>query len=344
MPQAKHCASLVSTQPDFKNETGTVLRMEAAGMPLLNRLSLRRLMLKPRGLREPHWHANAHELGYCLRGEHLVTIVASHNERHNFTIGKGEMFFVPSGALHSIQNTGDAEGEILLGFSSETVEDFGLSGVFGHFTPAVIGNSVGVPESEFSQISFSRENVVIAAAEGAPEFSQQAQHASPYKYSLEATRAQVASSAGSAHVAEIPLWPVLDAISMFSVRITQQGMREIHWHPETAEMGYVTAGSGRMSVVDPDGTTDTYTMAAGDMYFIPRAYPHHIENIGQDTLHILIFFDRNTPADIGALPVVSGFSPDVLAATFRARAENLPRFPITEIDPLIVPRLNPVDR
>ena len=34
-------------------------------------------------------------------------------------------------------------------------------------------------------------------------------------------------------------------IAMFSVRITDAGMREPHWHPETAEMGYVLeAGRG----------------------------------------------------------------------------------------------------
>ncbi|PRC62558.1 hypothetical protein C6A85_02435, partial [Mycobacterium sp. ITM-2017-0098] len=63
-------------------------------------------------------------------------------------------------------------------------------------------------------------------------------------------------------------------------------------------------------------------MTTGDMYFIPRAYPHHIENIGTQTRdpesspspsagryphrssppdpwHFLIFFDQPSPADIG---------------------------------------------
>ena len=38
------------------------------------------------------------------------------------------------------------------------------------------------------------------------------------------------------------------------------------------------------------------------MYFIPRAYPHHIDNTGTDPWHFLIFFDQPTPADIGYRP------------------------------------------
>jgi oxalate decarboxylase len=43
-----------------------------------------------------------------------------------------------------------------------------------------------------------------------------------------------------------------------------------HWHPITAEMGYVHEGSGRMTVMEPDGTFDTWYLEEGDVYFIRR--------------------------------------------------------------------------
>ena len=108
-------------------------------------------------------------------------------------------------------------------------------------------------------------------------------------------------------------------------------------------MGYVTAGRGRMSILSPGGSVDTYRMQAGDMYCIPRAYPHHIENIADGELSILIFFDRDTPGDIGGNSLVSAFSLEVLAAACETSPSSLPRFSFTARDPLIVPRLNPVD-
>jgi oxalate decarboxylase len=253
------------------------------------------------------------------------------------------MFFVPSGALHHIENFSDEESELILAFSNERVEDFGLSGTFGAFTDAVLGNTAGVPSAAFAPIKHSTQDIYVAGRAAPVTIAEQERHINPYKLYLEAMQPAIASASGSAHTAHITSWPVLQNISMFSVRITDQGMRELHWHPETAEMGYVTTGRGRMTVVSPGGNVDTYLMQPGDMYSIPRAYPHHIENIAGDQLSILIFFDRNTPGDIGGKAVLSAFSREVLAATFQTEPASIPHFPFTAEDPLIVPRLNPID-
>ncbi len=86
---------------------------------------------------------------------------------------------------------------------------------------------------------------------------------------------------------------------MYSLTIRESGMREPHWHPVTAEMGYVHRGHGRMTVLDPDGSLDTYLLEPGQVYFVPRAYPHHIEVLGDEDINFLIFFDQPTPGDIG---------------------------------------------
>jgi len=96
-----------------------------------------------------------------------------------------------------------------------------------------------------------------------------------------------------------------------------------------------------MTVMNPDGTLDTWRLDAGDAYFIPRAYPHHIENIGSDGWHFLIFFDQPYPADIGYRASASAYSREVLAAAFNTHVDDLPNFPFTPADPLIVGRTNP---
>jgi oxalate decarboxylase len=166
----------------------------------------------------------------------------------------------------------------------------------------------------------------------------------PHKFAVEAQIAPLASPAGSARLARKQFWPILENIAMFSLRVTDQGMREPHWHPATAEMGYVLQGRARMTVLSPGASVDTYELKPGDVYFIPRAYPHHIEDIGQGDIHFLVFFDRETPGDIGLKASMSAYSREVLAATFGCDVATLPAFPFTAQDPLIVPRGNPVDR
>ncbi len=341
---ASHITSLTSRKPYLADQYGNLNRVDANDMHRMKRLSIRRLQLSPRGIREPHWHTNANELGYCLQGEHLVTIAGNHSTRHSFTISPGEMFFVPSGALHHLENIGSQEGEIILGFSHERPEDFGLSGTFGSFTDAVLGNTFGLPASAFANIQrTSKDTGIGRRTTSAAALELQQRETSPYKFTVERNLPEISSPAGIAHLAESSFWPILEDIAMFSVDLTHQGMRELHWHPQTAEMGYITQGRGRMTIVSPGGSIDTFEMHPGDVYFIPVAYPHHFEDLGEDDLKLLVFFDQPRPGDIGMLTAASCFSKDVLAASFGLSPSQFPDIPFVANDPLIVPRINPVD-
>jgi oxalate decarboxylase len=129
--KSRHVASLVDRAPRFQGSFGAISHVDSGDLPLMRRLSMRRLLLEPLGVREPHWHANANELGYCLRGEALVTIAGNHAQRDSFVVSSGEMFFVPSGTMHSIENTGEQAAEFVLAFSDEKLGDFGMRASFG---------------------------------------------------------------------------------------------------------------------------------------------------------------------------------------------------------------------
>ena len=98
-----------------------------------------------------------------------------------------------------------------------------------------------------------------------------------------------------------------------------------------------------MTVMDPDGSLDTYYLKPGDCYFVPAAYPHQIEVVGGKEIHFLIFFDQPMPKDVGYLTAGTALSREVIAATFGIKEKDVPALPITVKDPLIVRRRNPVD-
>jgi oxalate decarboxylase len=74
MGQSPHVFSLGKVAPQVDRNGGSRLAVDASVFPILRGLSLYRAVLKPLGLREPHWHPNTNELTYCVRGEALVTI------------------------------------------------------------------------------------------------------------------------------------------------------------------------------------------------------------------------------------------------------------------------------
>src|SRR5215510_16166331 len=61
----------------------------------------------------------------------------------------------------------------------------------------------------------------------------------------------------------------LRSIADLTLRIAGNGIREPHWHPVTAELGYVLTGRARMSIKSADGSVDRRRGGAHD----PAARP-----------------------------------------------------------------------
>jgi oxalate decarboxylase len=342
-PRSDHVRSLAAAAVQHESALGSIRRLDKESFPILERISIKRLVLEPGAIREPHWHADADELTYCVAGEVLVSVLDSADAFAAFTIGAGEMFHVESGSLHHIENLGGTAAELIVVFSDPAPQDFSLHGSFGAMSDAVLGNTFGLPAAELARLPRDTGSPDLVRGVGDPVLPDAAGLPDPHKFAVEAQQPALDYPFGNARLARVQAWPALRRLSMYSLRIGTDGMREPHWHPETAELGYVHRGRARMSILDPDGSLDTYLLEPGDAYFVPRAYPHQIEVVGKEEIHFLVFFDQPTPGDIGFRASASAFSRRTLASVFGLSEEELPRFPFTPVDPLIVERKNPLD-
>jgi len=278
-----------------------------------------------------------------------------------FLVKRGQMFFVPSGALHAIANAANSTdgpiAEVILGFSNPLPEDIGLSAAVATFSDAVLGDTFSLPSSAFAATTASIQNNpadgVITSLPVPPTITIDERRLSPYKFDIEAQTPPIKTAVGWGKEARSQYWPILGQyldtqICMYSLRIDYAGLREPHWHPRTTEMGYVAQGRARMSILSPDGTIATYEVGVGHVYFVPASYPHYIADVSDkhDALHILIFFDQAMPEDIGFRAALSmGFDTTTLASAF-GMADNVdafPKLPLTPNDPVLVARINPLD-
>ena len=319
------------------------LMAAAKNFPILKGMSFYKLHLKPLSAREPHWHANADELGYCTKGKLLISLYKYGNIRDHFVINKGEMFYIPSGTLHSVENLSQDSSEAILQFSNEAPEDFALSSTLGMFSDGVLGNTWGVLGASFEAYQRSLKEVFIGKRKTMPTIEESDLYVSPYKYKIESAFPLISNPGGNVRVARQDTWQVLKNQSLYSLVLTNKGMREPHWHPETAELGYVNKGRIRMSILTPKSDVETYEIGEGDIYFIPAAYPHHIENLSDESSHLLVFFDQSQPKDIGLSASVKSFSPDLLTASLNCPEALFPSLPTYYSDLLIVERINPLD-
>lgn len=340
----KHHLSFHKLDPQDKASGGYRTKATKSNFPALHNMAFYRLILHQHAVREPHWHANADELGYCLKGKVLVSIYGNQNSKESFLVKEGSAFFIPSGALHSIENVGKVSAELIFQFSHEEPEDFGLSSAFGMFSNAVLGNTWNISSSHFKTMKRLSKEAFIAKVGKSTAITKEMHYHSPYQFALEESSPLISNPGGSAKVARKNVWLILQRQALYSLKLTGKGMREPHWHPETAELGYVAKGKGRMSILSPSGKIESYKMEAGDLYFIPKAYPHHIENLGSSELHLLIFFDQPMPQDIGFTGSVKSSSDEVLSGVMHCKKELFERLPTYYEDRFIVQKKNSLDR
>jgi len=339
---SRHVAWVIDGESQFQNELGSITQVTAKSLPILTGLSVKRITLKPRAMREPQWNVNANQLAYVVSGTVLVSILGNVDAFSTFIVKPGQMYHVESGSVYHLENIGDDDAEIIAALRTEDPEHFSLQDSFSAMTDAVLGNAYDLPASAFAAFDRHHSSQIVAR-NGAASVPDTAGLPNAQLFDIETQAPSLNPDYGSARFARKQFWAALDDISMYSLTINGVGMREPHWHPITGELGYVQSGHARMTVLDPDGALDTYELEPGQAYYIPRAYPHHIESLGDDGIHFLIFFDQAMPGDIGYRATASAFSREVLAAAFGVPETSLPQFPFTPVDPLIVGRINPRD-
>src|ERR1700761_6565545 len=208
-----HSTSLLDGEIVEENDFGSMRRITADNLPILNRLSIKRVLLNPGAMRTPHWHANANELTYCVSGTALVSVLDDHSRFTSFIVTAGQMFHIDSGALHHIENIGTDVAEFIIAFRNERPEDFGLGATFGAFTDAVLGNTYDLPASDLAKIRRTTTAHRLAARVGDPDIPSTAYFNDPHKFDIEGLPAGLTYTYGNARFARDQFWPALKDIS-----------------------------------------------------------------------------------------------------------------------------------
>lgn len=335
--ESRHKFSVSRLRPQVDVRSGNRTEVDADLFPILKGLSMYVLDLKPDGIREPHWHPNANELIYCVDGKFAVTIFAPGGMHESFEITPGEIAFIPIGYLHSIENIGKKEGSLLIAFNHERPETIGLSIAVSSMLKETMSVTCDVKKEQVAKLhQYKEEVVIVSRCKGAklPRPLKSGRH----KFGLQSIDPQVATKGGTISLATKENFAALKGITLFDLRLQKGGIREPHWHPNAAELDYVVKGKARMIILSPNGERDIFEVEEGDLVFIPPAYFHYIENIGKSEMHFAIFFNHESPEDIGISGSIGAYSNDVLASVFQVKPEIFQKFSKPQEDRFVVAR------
>jgi len=111
-----------------RNTTGGQVRItDSTNFPISKTIAAAHLDIHPGAMREMHWHPNADEWSFFIRGRARVTIFASEGNARTFDYMAGDVGIVPRNMGHFIENLSDDEPlEILEIFRADQFHDFSL--------------------------------------------------------------------------------------------------------------------------------------------------------------------------------------------------------------------------
>jgi oxalate decarboxylase len=159
-----HKFNLKAFPPMVRSRGGTISLGNANNFGILSGLACYLLTLKPKGIREPHWHPNAAELDYVISGRARMTIFSPGDNVDTFEVGPGEIVFIPSAYFHYIENVDASEDmQFAVFFNHERPEDIGISGAFGAYSNEVIGSVFGLQPKLLDALPKYQEDLFVVA-------------------------------------------------------------------------------------------------------------------------------------------------------------------------------------
>jgi len=115
--------------------------------------------LHPGGLRELHWHPNADEWQYYIKGKARMGVFGAGARARTMDFEEGDVGYIQQSLPHYIENTGDGDVVFLEMFKSDHYEDISLAEWLAHTPRKLVEQHIGTGTAMLDAIP--KEEVVI---------------------------------------------------------------------------------------------------------------------------------------------------------------------------------------
>jgi oxalate decarboxylase len=144
-----HRYRLLAQRPE-KFAGGTLRLVSEHQFPISTTMTGALLRIKPGGMRELHWHPNADEWQYYIKGRGRMTVFGSHGRARTDEFAGGDVGYVPQGYGHYIENTGPDDLEVVIVLNNGAYESISITAWMVATPGQLLATNFGVPESTFA--------------------------------------------------------------------------------------------------------------------------------------------------------------------------------------------------
>ena len=143
--ELSHVFNLQQQKPG-KGPAGSTLKLVTAKeFPASFDMSGAVIHLEPGAMRQLHWHPNADEWQYVLKGEMTLGVFASEGRASVSRLAAGDVGYVPKGYGHALRNESDQPVDILVVFNAGHYQSIDLNDWIATNPSSVLGNTFQIP-------------------------------------------------------------------------------------------------------------------------------------------------------------------------------------------------------
>ncbi|UPJ74150.1 cupin domain-containing protein [Bradyrhizobium sp. 187] len=137
---------LGSSRPFRSSDTGTIQIADSSNFKVSTALAAALVTVRPGGIREMHWHPNADEWQYYIKGKARMTVFDTGPNALTMDFNAGDIGYVRRNLGHYVENVGDTDLQFIGVFRSSRYEEVSLSNWLTHTPPKLVAQHLNVDE------------------------------------------------------------------------------------------------------------------------------------------------------------------------------------------------------
>jgi len=150
--------------PTKRTQGGEVRVVDSHNFPVSKNVAAGLVTVKPKGLREMHWHPNASEWQFYIAGKGRMTVFMPPSKARTMDFNANDVGFVPPLAGHYIENVGDTDLVFLEIFKAGEFQDFALNNWIRHLPPEMVNSHLNLNEEAINKIPAEKQEVISGSA------------------------------------------------------------------------------------------------------------------------------------------------------------------------------------
>jgi oxalate decarboxylase len=151
---------LGSTTPFRETKNGAIRIADSTNFTVSTTVAAALVTVPPGGIREMHWHPNADEWQYYLKGKGRMTVFNTGPEALTMDFAAGDIGYVKRNYGHYVENVGDTEMQFIGVFRAPRYEEVSLSDWLTHTPPKLVAQHLNIDEASIAQWPSNRPGIM----------------------------------------------------------------------------------------------------------------------------------------------------------------------------------------